>query len=158
MHDQTPFLDSFFEQITKAKLDITNLSLDHVAYQAASSEEYDQLKPSFVELGELVNEEIIRGRRVSVFRVYKPVQYKGYTFNALELIEPKKGQVCDSGYQHAELITQKPFEEYMKEYPDLQWDTSSINNSAFSHLKLNFDNGLTLKFLQKPILELVSHN
>jgi len=120
MHDQSPFLDSFFEQITQSKLDVSDLILDHVAYQATSSEEYDQLKPLFIELGEPIHEEIIGGRHVSVFRLYQPTQYKNYAFSALELIEPKAGQVCESGYQHAEFIAKKPFEEYMKEYPYLK--------------------------------------
>lgn len=158
MHDQTSFLDSFFEQISQSKLDVSNLILDHIAYQAATSQEYDQLKPLFIDLGKPVHEEIISDRRVSVFKLHKPMQYKNYAFSALELIEPKENQVCQSGYQHAEFIAEKPFEEYMQEYPDLKWDTSSMNRSAFSHLKLNFDNGLTLKFLQKPILELVTNN
>lgn len=37
MHDQIPFLDSFFDQISQAKLDVSDLILDHVAYQSASS-------------------------------------------------------------------------------------------------------------------------
>lgn len=39
----------------------------------------------------------------------------------------------------------------MKEYPDLKWDASSMNRSTFSHLKLNFNNGLALKFLDNYI-------
>lgn len=37
------FLDSFFDQIKQVGLDVTGLELDHVAYQASSSEDYDQL-------------------------------------------------------------------------------------------------------------------
>lgn len=151
----TTFLDSFFEQIQKAGLDISGLALDHVAYQASSSEDYEKLMPEFSNLGELVSQEIIGDRRVAVFKLKEPIVYKDYKIPALELIEPKAGQVCESAFQHAEFVISQHFEDYMKKYPDLQWDTSSMYRDEFSHLKLNFENGLTLKFLLKPILTLL---
>lgn len=153
----TAFLNLFFEQIEKAGLNISGLPLDHIAYQASSAEDYEQMLPEFSNLGELVSEEIIGDRRVAVFRLNEPIQYKNCQIPALELIEPKAGQVCDSAFQHAEFVIDKPFEEYIRQYPNIQWDTSSMHRDEFSHLKLNFDNGLTLKFLLKPILELVGN-
>ena len=149
-----PFLDSFFDQIQKAGLDITGLPLDHIAYQASTVEDYEQHLPEFSKQGELVSEEIIGGRRVAVVKLDEPLIYHDYSISALELIEPKEGQKCDSAFQHAEFVMSKPFEEYMSQYPNINWDTSSMYRDEFSHLKLNFDNGLTLKFLQRPILEL----
>ena len=149
-----PFLESFFEQINKVELDIDGLRLDHIAYQASSKEDYDELLPKFSEMGELVSEEIIGGRRVSVVKLDNPFSYKEYSIPALELIEPKDGQQCESDFQHAEFVVDMPFEDYVTQYPDINWDTSSMHRDDFAHLKLNFDNGLTLKFLQRPILEL----
>ncbi len=149
-----PFLDSFFEQINGVGLDITGLPLDHIAYQASTKEDYEQHRPDFSKLGELVSEEIIGGRRVAVVKLDKPLIYQNYSISALELIEPKEGQQCESAFQHAEFVVNQPFEDYIEQYPDIKWDTSSMHRDEFSHLKLNFDNGLTLKFLEKPILEL----
>lgn len=146
------FLDSFFEQIKKVSLDVSGLLLDHVAHQASSSDDYDQIKDDFSKLGKLVSEEVIGGRRVSVFNLDKPLVYKNYQIPVLELIEPKEGQVCESVLQHAEFVYEDPFEELIEKYPGIDWDTSSMNRSDFAHLKLNFDNGLTLKFLHAPIL------
>ncbi|MEO8581783.1 MAG: VOC family protein [Patescibacteria group bacterium] len=153
--NHTHFLDLFFEQIQKAGLDITGLPLDHIAYQSSSADDYEQKLPEFSALGELVSEENIGDRRVAVFKLNDPIQYNDYQIPALELIEPRAGQVCESAFQHAEFVVNKPFEEYIKQYPNIQWDTSSMHRDEFSHLKLNFANGLTLKFLLKPILELV---
>lgn len=150
-----PFLDSFFEQIKKVGLAVAGLSLDHIAYQASSAADYEHILPEFSTLGELVGEEIIAERRVSVFDLHEPMKYKNYEIPALELIEPKVGQHCASEFQHAEFVIDQPFEEYMKKYPTLNWDTSSMYRDEFSHLKLHFENGLTLKFLLRPILELM---
>lgn len=153
--DYIAFLDSFFDQIAKAGIDISELPLDHIAYQASSSEDYKKLLSDFSNLGKLVSEEIIGERRVAVFKLKEPIKYKNYSIPALELIEPKAGQHCESALQHAEFIVSDPFQIYIEKYPSIKWDTSSMHRDEFSHLKLNFDNGLTLKFLLKPILELV---
>lgn len=150
----TTFLNSFFEQINKVGLDISGLPLDHIAYQASSKDDYELHLPEFSKLGELVSKEIIGGRRVGVVRLNEPLIYNDYRIPALELIEPKEGQKCESAFQHAEFVVSQPFEKYIEQYPIIDWDTSSMGRDAFSHLKLNFENGLTLKFLQKPILVL----
>lgn len=152
--DYRSFLDSFFLQIQSSGLDIAGLPLDHIAYQASSTRNYEQKLEKFTPLGDLVSQEIIGGRRVAVFRLTQPLEYKDYQIRALELIEPKEGQICESAFQHAEFVTSKPFEDYLKNYPDIDWDTSSMNRDEFAHLKINFPNGLTLKFLQRPILEM----
>jgi predicted metalloenzyme YecM len=151
------FLDSFFEQTQRIGLDIGGLPLDHIAYQASSSEDYERLLPEFSALGELMSEEIIGERRVAVFKLNEPIRYKEYSIPALELIEPRAGQQCESAFQHAEFVINHPFETYILKYPNIKWDTSSMHRDEFSHLKFNFENGLTLKFLLKPILELVGN-
>lgn len=152
----TNFLDSLFSQIQKAGLDLIHLPLDHIAYQASSASDYEELLPKFAALGELVSQEIIGDRRVAVFRLREALQYKNYSIPALELIEPKEGQTFESAFQHAEFVLDQPFENYISMHPKITWDTSSMYREEFAHLKLNFDNGLTLKFLRKPILESVT--
>lgn len=155
VNNHEAFLDSFFEEIQKVGLDIEGLDLDHIAYQASSSAEYDALKPELIKLGQEVSEQVIRGRRVAVYRLFEPLNYKHYRILAMELIEPKPDQNYESGFQHAEFVVRDSFETYLEKYPDIDWDTSSLTNDEFAHLKINFPNGLTLKFLQAPILELV---
>ena len=153
MDTYTTFFDSFFEEITKVGLDITGLVLDHVAYQANSVTDYDAHKQEFLQLGSEVSEKLIGGRRVAIYKLNTPITYKKYSIPVLELIEPKTGQVCESGLQHAEFIAIQPYEKYMSQYPQINWDTSSMSRPDFPHLKINFENGLTLKFLKLPILE-----
>lgn len=149
-----PFLDSFFEQIHLVKLDVSGLPLDHIAYQASTRQDYEQHLSEFSALGELVSQEVIGGRRVAVVKLDNPLIYNNYAIQALELIEPRADQQCESGFQHAEFVVKKSFEQYLFEYPNIAWDTSSMDREEFAHLKINFANGLTLKFLLKPILEL----
>jgi len=149
------FLDSFFEQINEVGIDISTYDLDHIAYQASSSDDYNKHKIEFSKIGKEVSEKIIGNRRVAIFKLNNPIKYKKYLIPVLELIEQKENQECNSQFQHAEFIVDMPFENYISKYPRINWDKSSMNRSEFSHLKLNFKNGLTLKFLKQPILEIL---
>jgi len=156
MKNVTEFLNSFFNQIQKVGLDVSGLDFDHIAYQASSASDYEKQKKEYTELGQLINEEVIGNRRVAVFRLKEPICYKDIKISVIELIEPKQGQVIESGLQHAEFIYEEPFEKMMEKYPEINWDTSSMYRAEFAHLKLNFDNGLTLKFLHAPIVSQIS--
>lgn len=149
------FLNNFFEQIEKIGLDVDSLVLDHVAFQASTSKDYENRKIDFEKFGKEVSEEMVGGRRVAIYELFSSIKFKHYLISTLEIIEPKEGQNPESGFQHAEFVISVPFEEYIKNYPEIKWDTTSIARDEFAHLKLNFDNGLTLKFCENPILNVV---
>jgi predicted metalloenzyme YecM len=153
MSNYGQFLNTLFEEAEKLNLDLSNLELDHIAYQVTSSEDYDEIKNNFLKLGNLINEKIIGNRRVAVFKLNNPISHQKYSIWALELVEPKKQQKCESQLQHAEFIYTEDFEKLINKYPNIHWDTSSIDNNEFSHLKLNLKNGLTIKFVHTPILK-----
>ena len=153
MQDHKKFLDTFFEEIDKAGIDVSGLTLDHIAHQASSPDDYEKVREEFNKLGEMVSEEVVGGRRVCVFDLYTPLRYKEYSIQALELVEPKPDQNFESAFQHAELIYEGSFEDLINKYPDINWDTTSMNREEFAHLKVNFENGMTLKFLHAPILK-----
>ena len=51
-----------------------------------------------------------------------------------------------SHWEHAEFVIPESFEELMKKYPMIAWDTSSANRSNYSHLKVS----LMIKTTQVP--------
>ena len=153
LKDYSNFLDSWFSEIEKSGIDISGLPLDHLGYSVASSKEYDTTKKKLMSLGKLIREVIISDRRVSVFQLTNPLNYKDYFTSAIELIEPKKGEKPHSGFEHAEFTLNFSFEEFVEKYPNLAWDVSNINRPDFPRLKLVFDNGMELKFNNTPILK-----
>lgn len=147
------FLDSWFSEIEKLGIDVTGFTLDHLAYCVSSSSEFDVTKTEFLKISKLVREVIVSERRVAVFRLTEPLKYKDYFITAIELIEPKKGEITKSGFEHAEFTIDIPFKELVNEYPNLPWDMSNINRPDFPRLKLLLENGMELKFNKTPILE-----
>ncbi len=146
------FLDSWFLEIEKLGIDVNNLPLDHLGYSASLAEEYDQIKLEFLTAGKLFREAMVSGRRVGIFELFKPLKYKDYLITAVELIEPKTGEISKSGFEHAEFTIDFPFEDLVKKYPDLSWDISNINRPDFPRLKIVLGNGTELKFNHSPIL------
>lgn len=146
------FLDSWFSEIEKLGIDVSEFTLDHLAYGVSTNSEFDLAKEEFLKFGKLFREVIVSGRRVAVFKLIKPLKYKDFFITAIELIEPKKGEKTKSGFEHAEFTINIPFEDFVNKYPNLSWDTSNINRKDFPRLNLDLNNGLELKFNNLPIL------
>ena len=146
------FLDKIFEDIKEKGIDLSSAKLDHIAYQASSKEDYQKYSEIFKKFAQLVKEPIVNGRRVGVFKFFIPLKYNDQSIEAIELIEPKEGQVAPSALEHAEFILDESLEEFMDKYPDLDWDTSSLNRDEFQHLKLKLSENTQVKFPRKSLL------
>lgn len=149
------FLDKFFSKIQEFGIDVSNLELDHIAYQSSSDADYDKLKPEFDQIGKQMSENIVGGRRVGIYKLNTPIQYKERSIPAIEIIAPKTGQVCASALEHAEFVIKEDFESFMKKYPNLPWDTSKVNQPTFPMITLKLDEGIQVKFHYEPVLEIV---
>lgn len=155
IQDITNFIDTFLEKVTKLGIDYSKYNIDHVAYQASSTEDFVKVKEDFNIISTLKHEAVLAERRVAVFELTNPIEYKNNKITALEVIESKPGQVCESGWEHAEFVINESFEELMAKYPTLEWDTSSANRSIYAHLKLRLDPKTQLKFHRMDILETI---
>ncbi|HEC66426.1 MAG TPA: hypothetical protein ENI23_14155 [bacterium] len=146
------FLDNLFAELKKLNIDVSDATLDHLAYQAMSDEEYDELKPKFMEFAELIREPLVGNRRVGVFKLKKSLKYKKYSIGAIELIAPKEGQEVKSGLEHAEFLLPESLEDFIDRYPDVDWNTRAINRDQFPMLILQLAEHMQVKFPRFPIL------
>src|SRR4030042_3687092 len=151
------FLDTLISRINALGVDVSKLNLDHIGYQSSSDKEYDRLIPEFCKLGCMVNESLVGGRRVSIFKFPKPLSYKNNNIEAIELIAPKKDQVCNSMLDHAEFVIQESFEDFMKKHPNINWDVGTVNQPKFPLLKINLGDGWVVKFHYETVLEIVTN-
>lgn len=149
------FIDSFLEKVTRLGIDYSNYNIDHVAYQASSSQDYDNIVKELQTYGELMHEPLIGERRVGMIQLTTPIEYKNNKIVALEIIEQRPGQICESGWEHAEFVINESFETLMSKYPTLEWDTSSADRPLYAHLKLRLDPKTQLKFHKLDILETI---
>lgn len=153
----TSFLDKFFEKLSKTGVDISEFELDHLGYQCSSDEDYDKLKQTFSDMGEMLDENIVGGRKVGLFKLNSPILYKDYVIPAIELIAPKVGQECPSALEHAEFVINEKFDTFMAKYPSINWDTSGVSQPMFPMVKLKLDDHMQVKFHYEHVFD-ISNN
>lgn len=155
MKDYIKFLDIFFNKTKAFNFNLSNLKLDHIAYYTSSKEEYDKIKPEFEKLGNFYHEALIGDRRVGVSKLIKPIKRRNYEIEALELIEPKENEIHKSDWEHAEFVINENYKEFMDKYPNIEWETKSMDRPIYSHITVSLDKDTKIKFHNKSILECV---
>lgn len=148
------FIRSLLSKLQELGIDVSNLVMDHIGYQASSDEDYDKLCLEFDKLGEKVRESIVGGRRVGIYKLNQPLHYRQYINPAVELVAPKSGQVCPSALEHVEFVIDS-FGSFMKKYPDVNWDITDISQPDFPMIKLKLSDYTQVKFHLTPVLQIV---
>jgi len=146
------FLDKLFATLNENNIEVSEYVLDHIAYYVSSSEEYDQLKLKFVNLGEEVKESVVGGRRVYIVKLNKPLLYKNYSIDGIELVEPKEGQIIESDFEHAEFVVSN-LKSILDKYPDINWDTGAMDRDEYPKVQYKFENGVGIKFHPEHIFD-----
>lgn len=149
------FIEGILNNLNKLSIDVSDLEMDHIGYQASSDKEYDDLCKEFNTLGEKVSEKLVGGRRVGIYKLFNPLRFKQYTNTAIELVAPKEGQICSSSLEHVEFVIKESFESFIKKYPAIPWNTTAINRAEFPMVTLKLDNNAQVKFHLEPLLEMI---
>lgn len=152
------FIGRILGKLGTLGVDVSGLEMDHIGYQASSNEDYDRLKSEFDTIGKRVSEKIVGGRRVGIYALQTPINYKQYTIPAIELVAPKEGQVCPSGLGHVEFVLPDGFKNFLDTHPLLPWDISKINQPMFPMIVLQLNEDLQVKFHLKPVLDIVKND
>lgn len=152
------FITKILRNLDELNINVEELDMDHIGYQANSDEEYDRLKEEFSQLGEEISEKIVGGRRVGIYKLYQPLKYQQYVNPAIELIAPKTGQVCSSALDHVEFVINESFQSFMEQYPQAEWDVSAIDQPVFPMIKLQINKNIQVKFHLTSVLEIIKQN
>jgi uncharacterized protein len=118
--------------------------LDHICFRAASDVDYENKKLEFSSLGSLFSENIVNGRKISVFKTVVPLQNSSLETTVLELAQPKKGASHRVGFEHIELVVSIDLRSLVEQNPHLNFYTKNINDKV-PEIRLNFLKG-TIKF------------
>ncbi len=148
------FLDKILAEINSVGINLKDLQIDHVGYAVNSSEVYVQVRDDLLQNGELLKEAIIKNRRIGIIKINTPINYKSYTFNVIEVLEPAENEPVKTGWEHVEFLV-NDYAALLSQYPSLNWSTKYMNQTHFSRIKLILPSGLEVKFLNTPVLETV---
>lgn len=133
------FLKDLFDDLSYHKVLLrTHWDIDHICYRADSLENYESLKNSFSEMGELLIESEVNGRLISTYKLHKPVFYEQWRIDLVELPAPKKGKITQEGLEHIEVVIDQPFSELMAQYAHLPLETKGFEKDYNQELEINF--------------------
>jgi uncharacterized protein len=149
------FVEEILNKLNSLGVYVSDLDMDHIGYQASSVEDYKHLKQECEKVGRFVSEEIVNGRRVAIYKLHEALKVQHYALQAIELIEPKTGQMCPSALEHVEFVLPDGFDAFLNLYPTVNWDTSSLNQPKFPMLKLKLSEYTQVKFHLEPVLKIV---
>ncbi|MEM9524976.1 MAG: VOC family protein [Bacteroidota bacterium] len=159
----TKFLCQLFADLEPTSGAFDHLYLDHLCYRVDSVSRYENLRDELLEEGnELLVESPINGRRISTFRLRKPIQFSDRSIDLLELPEPKPGSPYPEGYEHVEFVTDRPLTDFAtwlrKEIgiPTEQLDLSGASKEHNPDLRLRFTSGSSVKFHEQPLDQVIA--
>jgi predicted metalloenzyme YecM len=146
MKDANSFLNSLFDEIEALSLNIEMEYIDHLCYRVKTDSEYTLYKKEFSESGKLLIESVVGGRLISSFKLNSPIKFKDYKIDVIELPAPKVAKAYTTGFEHAEFVIMKSFEEVINTHPSICFDTSGINKKHNPELRLKLNSGKSIKF------------
>jgi predicted metalloenzyme YecM len=147
------FINEKLNQLNKLGVDVSDLELDHFGYQTSSKDDYEIKRIEVKTIAMLKSENIVRGRRVGIYKLNESHLYHHYRISGFELVEPSEGQKCNSQLDHLEFVLKNSFEDYIAKYPAVSWDTTAMNRPEFAKLTIKFEDGTSVKFHLKNIFE-----
>lgn len=155
------FLEQIFVSLEATPGTLDHLQLDHLCYRVETADQYEKLKAQLLDENELLVESPINGRRIATFRMAEPFCFREREIWLLEVPEPKPGSPYVEGWEHVEFVTDRPLEafaEWMVEHlgvEDEDIDRSGIDKALNADLRLRLAGGLSVKFHELPLDEVI---
>lgn len=162
LSDHRPFLDQLFAQLEARPGALDHLHLDHICYRTESEDQYRSFRDALVNKHELLVESLIGGRPIATFRLSTPLPYRHRLIPLLELPAPKPGRPYPAGWEHVELVTDRPLAEFADHLPELvtvpptDFDRNGMQKARNPDLRLRLGGGLSVKFHEQPLDEVIA--
>lgn len=150
------FLFKVFAALAKDKIDVSKYELDHVCYRVETLDRYEELKKQLLNSGELLSENEINGRAIANFKLNEPIIFADRKIFGIELPAPKLGVFFKEGYEHVEFAVGINLDDFLKIYPQINWDTTGIAKNVNPDIFVRYDN-FTVKFHQHSIEYVVKY-
>lgn len=121
------FLTQLFQQLTESGIELKqHWSIDHLCYRTDSTENYLRLKEEFGHFSDLLIESDVNGRPISTFKLRKPISFKNWQIDVVELPAPKQGKKTLLGFEHIEVVCDCPFEKLKSMWSKCSFDESGL--------------------------------
>lgn len=160
------FLDEEFTFIHELNLDVSGLSIDHIALRYKNSEDVDQLAKELKKQGDVISDAVVNGRIIYIFKLHQPLIYQNYQIPCVELPYPATPhKYPKDGWEHIEFVLETDnldnFEQvFNQKYPGQKYELHVPDVSGEEILNptvvLTKYTGLSVKFHPNSIEKVVT--
>lgn len=141
------FLVKLFALLEEKKIEIKNYwDIDHLCYRASTTEKYSHLKKDFLKYATLMTESIVNGRPISTFKLDKPIHFKQWKIDIIELPAPKPGKTTIDGFEHIEVVVDDSLQYLSNLYHHLPQDKNGMAKLFNPELEIHLDKNVNIKF------------
>ena len=151
----TNFLRKLFQFKTVEILKLDDLFMDHICFRTGSEEEYQDIKTQFQKIGKLLVASEIGGREISTFKLNTPIIFGKHEIELIEVPAPKPGKNYVSGYEHAEFVIKESFQDYIDNYSEIDFDTSSCNKTHNPELRVKLAKNISIKLHHQSLEDVI---
>lgn len=151
----TPFLEKLFQNLDRYQIDIKNWEIDHLCYRTCSLENYSEMKKTFHQLGRLLIESEVGGRQIATYKLDRPILYKKWVIDLVEVPAPKANKVTAEGFEHIEVVIDESFEEFIGHYPNVSFSKKGMSKELNPELEIEFED-CAIKFHHKSLEHIIN--
>lgn len=149
------FIKEIDAELADLNIDLESSFIDHLCFRVETVEDYLTYKQKFSCVGKLLIESVIGGRNIANFKLFKPIQCNGKVISVIELPAPKANSSYKTGFEHAEFVISKSFQEIQNSYKNINFDTRGLEKKHNPELKLKLKNNISIKFHHKSLENLI---
>lgn len=149
------FLNKILSEIETQKIEIHNKEIDHLCYRTSSNQNYHQIKREFESLGSLLIESEVNGRMIATYKLHKPITYKNWIIDLVEVPAPKPNKQTQEGFEHIEVVIDCSFDEFKKNLPHIKFNEKGMSKDLNPELEIEFVD-CAIKFHHKSLEHIIN--
>jgi len=151
------FLSSLEKLLQEHRLlTFTNsLVLDHICFRVSDVSSYVKYQNKFLNISKLLIESKVNGRLISTYKLNDPIIWESRVISVIELPEPKSVNNYNTGFEHAEFVTDLSFEKIIKKFPNLNFSKKGMHKEINPELKVQLSKEIAIKFHHQPLEEVI---
>lgn len=130
-------LNTLTWQLSLKWIILADYDIDHICYRCETDDHYIIMKHYLSNLSQLLHENIIDKRPISIRKLDHPLHYKEYTIPCIELSAPKENNTHHNGREHIEVIVDD-LEAFDEQYGANITERKGFSKSINRDLEIEF--------------------
>lgn len=131
------FLEKLFAKIEATHITIDrHWDIDHLCFRTADAKDYETTKSEFARIGNLLIESEVNGRLIATYKLHKPVWFRQWKIDLIEVPAPKAGKLTVRGFEHIEVVVDVSLKSLQEKYQHLNLDLGGLKKSLNRELEI----------------------